>query len=195
MLLFCAVQGMESPERITLPKIDESLMKRIGKDDCEAFEELYRKTGRTIYTYALAITKNPDDAQDIVQETFLKIRACAHLYKPMGKPMAWMFTIARNLARTRIHRSCYTVSSQDCALEDDIRYSYITDTTDKLVLESAFQILSESERQVILLHCVAGMKHQEIANNLEIPLSTALSRYNRSLKKLKKRLMEQGVLL
>ena len=79
-------------------KIDESLIVRIGRDERDALEELYRLTERPLYSYVLAIVKNPHDTQDIVQETYLKIRSCAHLYRPQGKPMAWIFTIARNLA-------------------------------------------------------------------------------------------------
>ena len=79
-------------------------------------------------------------------------------------------------------------------MEDSLQFSYVTDPTDRLVLESALRILGEEERQILLLHCVAGMKHREIAQDLGMPLSTVLSRYNRSLKKLRTHLTAQGVL-
>ena len=80
-------------------------------------------------------------------------------------------------------------------LENDARFSYISDPTDRLVLEAALKALGDEERQIVLLHAVSGLKHREIAADLGLPLSTVLSRYNRSLKKLQRFLTEEGVRL
>ena len=56
------------------------------------------------------------------------------------------------------------------------------------VLHTALTALEDTERQVILLHAVSGLKHREIAELLEIPLATALSKYHRGLKKLRAKL-------
>ena len=53
--------------------------------------------------------------------------------------------------------------------------------------------LNEEERQIVLLRTSAGLKHREIAADLEMPLATVLSKYNRAMKKLKKHLREEGV--
>ena len=63
------------------------------------------------------------------------------------------------------------------------------------MLEAALKALGDEERQVVLLHAVSGLKHREIAQDLGLPLSTVLSRYNRALKKLKRHLTEEGVRL
>ena len=63
--------------------------------------------------------------------------------------------------------------------------SYISDPTEKLVLETALTILSEEDSQIILLHAVNGMKHREIAESLDLKLNTVISKYNRGLKQLK----------
>ena len=62
---------------------------------------------------------------------------------------------------------------------------------DKMVLLAALEILKEEEREIVLLHTSAGMKHREIAASLNIPLATALSRYNRAMKKLENYLREE----
>ena len=80
-------------------------------------------------------------------------------------------------------------------MEDDIRLSYVSDPTDRLVLEAALKALNEEERRVVLLHAVSGLKHREIAQDLGEPLSTVLSRYHRALKKLKRYLTEGGARL
>lgn len=158
----------------------------------EALEILYNITERTMYAYILSIVKNHEDSLDIMHDTYLKVRSAAHLYKPMGKPLAWMFTIAKNIARNKLRFEGRIVNSEDMNLENIVGLSYVSDPIDKIVLQSALKILSEEERKIVILHAVSGMKHREIASNLEIPLSTALSKYRRALKKLRTHLKNQG---
>ena len=67
-------------------------------------------------------------------------------------------------------------------------FDIIPDIEDRLVLETSLKILGEDEMKIIMLHAVASMKHREIADLLNKPLSTVLSRYNRGIKKLRKEL-------
>lgn len=172
--------------------IDEKLFKRIGANDMEALEELYNLTERTLYAYILSVVKNHDETLELIQETYLKIMSAAHLYKPMGKPLAWMFTIAKNLYLTKIRKEKREVNVDSIEVEDDARFSYVTDSDDKMVLETALNILTEEERQIVLLHAVSGMKHKEIAESIGLKLSTTLSKYHRALKKIREYLTEGG---
>lgn len=174
-------------------KIDEQLFHRIGQDDMAAFEELYLLTEKTIYAYALSIVRHHEDALDIVSETFLKIRSAAHLYQPMGKPLAWMFTITRNLAMDHIRKNSKYYEGDFSELEFQNEFSFVKNIEDRMVLETVLIRLTEEERRIVMLHAVSGLKHREIAKSLEIPLSTVLSKYKRSLKKLKKYLAEMEV--
>lgn len=192
MLFYMVVEGGEVTKPSRQLKIDESLMIKIGQDDREAFADLYQLTERVVYTYVLSIVKNPVDTQDIVQETYLKIRASAHLYIPLGKPLAWIFTIARNLSMNFFRENGKEERLDNNWQEDSLEFSYITDVTDRMVLVSALNILSERDRQIVLLHVVSGLKHHEIAKNLNLPISTVLSGYQRALRKLKKHLTGGG---
>ncbi|MBR2716874.1 MAG: sigma-70 family RNA polymerase sigma factor, partial [Oscillospiraceae bacterium] len=69
-----------------------------------------------------------------------------------------------------------------------MEFSQIEDREDRIVLETAFRVLSEEERQIIMLHAVSGLKHREISELLQRPLSTVLSRYSRGIKKLRREL-------
>ena len=62
---------------------------------------------------------------------------------------------------------------------------------DAMALRAALELLKEDERQIVLLHASAGLKHREIAASLGMPLATVLSKYNRSIKKLKQNLREE----
>ncbi|WP_373483149.1 RNA polymerase sigma factor [Acetobacterium sp.] len=174
--------------------IDEALFARIAANDMAAFEEFYRLTERTVYAFVLSTLKNHDDTLDVVQDTYLKIRAAAHLYQPMGKPMAWVFTIARNLSISKIRNKQKNDSTEITDIENDLNFSYVTDSEDRLVLQTALKILSSEETEIILLHAISGFTHREIAKNLDMKLSTVLSKYHRGLKKLKKYLIEEEVL-
>ncbi|NLB19353.1 MAG: RNA polymerase sigma factor [Clostridium sp.] len=170
--------------------IDEGLFKRIGANDMDALEELYNLTERTLYAYTLSIVKNHEETLDLMQETYMKIMASAHLYKPMGKPLAWMFTIAKNLFLSKIRKDKREVNMDTVEVEDDMRFSYVTDSDDKMILEMALDILTEEERQIVLLHAVSGLKHKEIAESIGLKLSTTLSKYHRALKKIREHLTE-----
>ena len=172
--------------------IDEKLFKRIGANDMDALDELYKITERTLYAFILSIVKNHDESLDLMQETYVKIMSSAHLYKPMGKPLAWMFTIAKNLFYDRIRKDKREFNMDSGEIANDLNFSYITDDEDRLVLETVLKNLDEDERKIVILYAVSGLKHKEIAESIGLKLSTTLSKYHRALKKLRVYLNEGG---
>ncbi len=70
--------------------------------------------------------------------------------------------------------------------------SFDRDSEEAVALEQAMKVLGDQERQILILHAVTGLKHREIAEMLGMPLATVLSKYARSLKKLKKALEEDS---
>lgn len=182
------------PDRNKRLIIDESIFIKIAENDLAAFEEFYRATERTVYAFILSILKDHDDTLDVLQDTYLKIRGAAHLYQPMGKPMAWVFTISRNLAMSKLRLKKRSDVTQVSDIENDISFSYVSDREDRLILQSALKILNDREREIILLHAISGFSHIEIAQNLDMNLSTVLSKYHRGLKKLRKHITAQEVL-
>lgn len=174
---------------------DENLIKLIGQDDQQAFQELYLTINSPLFAYILSLVQNTQDAEDILQETYLKIRAAAHLYQPQGKPMAWIFTIARNLSMMTLRKQKRNTDLDMENLENDRLFATNMDIQDQLVLHTLLRDMEEAERSIILLHAVSGVKHREIAQALSIPLPTVLSKYNRGLKKLRRKLEAQKVSL
>jgi RNA polymerase sigma factor (sigma-70 family) len=194
LLFAMAIEGGALVERSRQAPVDEALFPRIGQGDQAAFEALYRQTERAVYTFALSLLKNPHDALDVTQETYLKVRASAHLYQPQGKPLAWLFTIARNLSNSLLRQSGRSVSAEEYFSADGPGCAYLEDPSDRLALTAALDGLEELDRQVVLLHVVSGLKHREIAQDLGLPLGTVLTRYHRALKKLRHILSEGGAL-
>lgn len=173
-------------------QVDESLIIKIGKDDKQAFRDFYNQTERILYSYALSLTKHHEDALDIVHDTYIKIKSAAHLYTPMGKPLAWVFTIARNLVMTNFNLKSRTADSRSEDLDNTLLYSYVSDPTDKVILKAALNELNSEEAAIIVLYAVNGFKHREIAENLDLPINTVISKYNRGLKKLRDFIEKEG---
>ena len=106
--------------------------------------------------------------------------------------MAWILTIARNLALDKVRsRPAGELSLQDEWIAD-ARADFAETALDRLVLRTVLQMLTEEERQIVILHSVERLKHREIAKLLGIPLGTVLSKYRRSLSKLRNILEEEG---
>ena len=172
--------------------VDDKLIKDIARGNMEALHILYEKTNKSIYAFALSITKNPHDAEDILQETFLKIYQKAADYTSYDKPMAWIFTIAKNFALMKFRERKRTESMEEVNDMPEVTFSFVEDVGERIVLETAVNRLDENERMILLLHAVAGLKNREIADLLDMPINTVLSKYNRTVRKMQKYLEEEG---
>ncbi len=164
----------------------ERLLSEIGSGDKDALARLYVQTKAAVYGFALSILRNTHSAEDVMQETYVRIFLSAVGYTPQGKPMAWILRIARNLALMKLREK------EHSELTEVAHFTTVYDinVTEKVVLEAAINILSADERQIIVLHSMSGLKHREIGALLALPLSTVLSKYRRALQKLQKYMKE-----
>lgn len=173
-------------------QLDENLIIRMASNDGAAFRELYQQTSGVVYGFAMSILRNRQDAEDVMHDAFIKIYTSAVTYRPSGNPMAWILTIVRNLCLNRIRagKVCEELSEYD-NLAGPAGGS--EDVIDRMVLETAMSILDAEERQIVVLHAMAGFRHREIAEILDIPTGTVLSKYNRAMKKMRKEMEAKGV--
>jgi len=175
--------GFKTPEE----ELDDLIFK-VGEGNREAFASLYEKTKTSVYAYALSVIKNSTLAEDIMQDTYVNIAKNAAKYDSQGKPMAWILTIVRNLALMKMKAS----ESKNVSLEECLDFSSQEDdysnSDRKIILKMALDCLSDEERQIVVMHAVSGLKHREISTTIGMPLSTVLTKYNRALAKMKKKL-------
>ena len=173
-------------------QLDENLIIRMASNDGAAFRELYQQTSGVVYGFAMSILRNKHDAEDVMHDAFIRIYSSAVTYRPSGNPMAWILTIVRNLCLNRIREGkvCEDLSEYDdlAGASDDSE-----DLLDRMVLETAMKVLDAEERQIVILHAMTGFKHREIAEILDLPTGTILSKYNRALKKVRKEMETKGV--
>lgn len=158
---------------------------RMAQDDTSALGRLYELTSRAVYGYALSLAKNAHDAEDIMQETFVRAHLGAGQYRSSGKPMAWLLRIARNLALMKLRDSKrnVTMSPEDWMEEFADRPDFTSE--DAVTLQQLMDTLTDEEREIVTLHALTGFKHREIAEMMDLALPTVLSKYHRALKKLK----------
>lgn len=163
----------------------DEYINRVASGDTRALESLYRATAPGVYAYALSVLKNSYDAEDVLQETFLCIHKSAGSYRSQEKPTAWIFTIAKNLCMKHLaEQQRYSKTPlEDYELFHGKDESVASE--DKLVIEACMKLLTDDERQIVVLHAVSGFKFREIGKMMDLPLSTVLSKYHRSMKKMK----------
>ncbi len=162
----------------------DNYLEKISLNDTEAFNELYNLINTNVYSFALSILKNHDDALDVVQDTFISIYHNAYRYEKKGKPMAWILTITKNLAYMKIRSNKKEVDITNIEFKKNDNY-------DKILINYLLENLTAEERQIIVLHSLNGFKFHEIAGILDLKLTTTLSKYHRAIKKLKELMKEE----
>ena len=183
MLFFCLVPAKESTAPIKEALLEE-YMAQIAEGDRDALGALYHQANTAVYSFALSILKNTSDAEDALHDCFLDIYQAAEHYRPQGKPMAWVLTITRNLAISRLREHGRTEPLVQEDWQDRLADNPAVTHEDRMMLEAVLSALSDEERQIVTLHALTGLRHREIAALLGLPLPTVLSKYSRALKKL-----------
>ncbi len=190
MMIFMALQAQAASDQAKKQNaFNEGLIADIATGNMQALEEVYAASKSAVYGFALSILKDAQAAEDVMQDTYVTLFNKAHTYRPQGKPMSWMLAIVRNLALMRIRKQKHETTPD--ALETMSQPTFAPNSIDKMVLQTALTTLGDEERQIVMLHCVAGLKHKEISELLDIPLGTTLSRYHRALKKLQQQLQQK----
>ena len=168
---------------------DEQLLQAMQEGDQSALACLYDRHHEQLFSIALAILRNRQDAEDLLHDVFL---ACWHKAQQFdaqrGSAMAWLVTCMRNraldrlrvLARIRTSAALLPEAAQHCdiaALSDDEERAQL-----------AMKVLTEKQRKMIEMSYFAGMTHKEIAASCDIALGTVKSRIAAALVKLRRQL-------
>ena len=155
-----------------------------------------------VYRFALALTHDSADADDLVQETFLRAYKSWHTYQPGSDARRWLFTICRNAFLRSRERERNTVSLDDpdgeaiasARLFDELRGSGASDLLSRLdlapALERAIDALAEPYRSAVVLVDVEDQSYEAAAEVLGVPIGTVRSRLFRGRRQLQEVLVE-----
>src|SRR6059036_3099410 len=150
-----------------------------------AFERMYRRHVGDVYRYALAVMRNPADAEDVTQTTFLNAyRSYVEKGNRPEKPQNWLIAIAHNVCRQRFRQSARRPS--EVAFEDDIADTIVDDETPTGEdIRRALGHLAFNQRAALVMRELEGRSYAEIAGILEISTSaveTLIFRARRALR-------------
>ena len=172
---------------------DAALVMAIKAGNKQALGTLAEKHKHLAYRTALGLVGNRDDAHDISQEAFLRVYRSAKTYDNSKAFLPWFYTIIANLSRTWLTRR----TNRDYKMVDADEHSYLlvedsnpeTELAKKQTvkaLRQALEQLSFDDREIISLQHFRGMSYDEIADLLEIPRGTVMSRLYYARKRLAK---------
>ena len=171
------------------------------------FERDALQYNRQLYSAAMRMTRNPADAEDLVQETYLKAYRAYHTFTEGTNLKAWLYRILTNTYINKYRKDSRRPNEVDLGTVEDL-YLYrrigseasaeAARTTEERVLDGlvesdikeAVEDLPETFRMPVLLADLEGFSYKEIAKILDIPIGTVMSRLHRGRKAMQKRLWE-----
>jgi len=167
----------------------ESVVARARTGDPAALEALYRAFEVPVYNLARRICRTPEDAEDVLQETFFEICRSIGRYREEGSLWGWIRAIAASKALMRLRRNKYRETDE---LHDDVVGHRREDTHLRMDLEAALERLSETSRAVVWLHDVEGFTHEEIGELMGKTSSFSKSQLARAHARLRRWLGEEA---
>jgi RNA polymerase sigma-70 factor, ECF subfamily len=182
---------MTSPD--TVVEFDVALIERARKGDSRAFERLYRDHVGRVHGLCLRMTRNPDQAADCAQDTFIKAWKALPRFEARASFSTWLHRIAVNTVLEKRRGP----ARHEVAVEDPTEYetdvSAVLDTpVEEEELEAAIQSLPQGARDALVLCGVYGYEHSEAAGMLGIAVGTCKAQLHRARGLLRDRL-ERGV--
>lgn len=156
----------------------------------------------SLYSYALVLTRNHAEAEDLVQETYVRAIPAAKGLRAGSNIKAWLFTILRNLWLNELRKMRRNPQTYEIETDSDVVHSIPAPSRNshdlyvsKLEAEkvrAAIQLLPALFREVIVLREYEDMSYEEIASMLNCPVGTVMSRLGRARTKLRTLLIEEG---
>jgi len=183
---------------------DQALVELAVGGDKKAFRKLVERYQRKIYTIAYGIVRNPDTALDVTQDTFVKVHRNLATFKGDSSFYTWVYRIVLNLCIDRKRREARQaeVDYDDAIAHEDGFTSGPTlastgiDSPAKAAhrkelvehMDKALATLSEEHRSILLLREVEGLSYEELAETLNVPKGTVMSRLFHARKNFQKSL-------
>ncbi|MGE0434776.1 MAG: RNA polymerase sigma factor [Planctomycetota bacterium] len=192
-----AVEGVEGEEA--------NLIVRYRNGDREAFDELWARYASAVFNFVVRLVGNAADAEEVVQETFLRIHRAAAGYKPKAKALTWILQISRNLCldhfkrqSLRQHQSLNIVTGDETSggtlgdlLPDSeavAPHQSMLATEDRELLQQGIARLSEKKREALVLRLWHELPYEEIAVIVDAPSGTVKYRVHEAIKDLREML-------
>lgn len=145
------------------------------------FESLYEQYKTGIFRYALSILRSPPLAEDVLQETFVRLIQCPQIPFDPGRESAWLYRVARNLCFDQLRKQKREADPAEPGFTDQLSYLEL------------IAPLSPKEQEIVSLKILGNLTHQEIAAVLGLSVHAVKKRYERAIRKLRNSMKEDAI--
>lgn len=175
-----------------LAALDDLAIQRAKAGDLDALERIYRAYEGTVYTLARRICRSPEDAEDVLQETFFEVCRSIGGFRGAGPGSltAWIKRVAASKAFMGLRREKYR-ATEELFEDGDAVARRPLDVGLRMDLESALSRLPDRSRAVVWLHDVEGYTHEDIAELMGMTVSFSKSQLARAHARLQSWLGEE----
>ena len=181
---------------MNMQKNDSILIEEYRRGDKNAFAELFKKYKNTVYNFIFRLVGNPDIAEDLLENTFIKMIKSLDKYKERNKFKQWLFTIANSVTMDYLRKKKreYIVDP----IEEWMELSDASPSPQFLLeqkemanlIENKISNLPPKQKQVFIMRQESDLTFKEIAEILECPISTVLSRMHNAVLNLRRFIRE-----
>jgi RNA polymerase sigma-70 factor, ECF subfamily len=186
-----------NPEAEIAPRSDHALAIAAGRGDMTAFEEIYERHHRRVYSLCLRMTQNVAEAEDLAQEAFIQLFRKIGSFRGESAFTTWLHRLTVN--QVLMHFRKRSVKLERTTEEGDIPVQVVRGTEnpnkmpviDRISLESALKELPPGYRSVFVLHDIEGHEHEEIAKMLGVAVGTSKSQLHKARMKLRRLLKKE----
>ena len=160
-------------------------MDRFRAGEPDAVRALYRDYAGAVHTVAISIVRDRELANDVVQQTFVKAWRAASTFQDGREVAPWLYSIARHTAIDAVRAEARpTRGGHEPEVEVPVDSESLEATWERFEIRRAVDALPEEEREVVRRSHLLGHTHEEIAQQLGVPIGTVKSRSSRAHKRL-----------
>ena len=161
----------------------QNLFEKIINERSErAFDELYTKYSKLLFSVIVSICLNSDEANDILHDVFIKIWNLDYSKLPGENYLGWIYSVTRNATYDYIRKKKKYENIDD--YKNQIANNGIEDVIETIHLDYLLEDLLEQEKLIVVSKALKGVNHNEISKLLGIPASTVRWKYREALKKI-----------
>ena len=194
---------MDKPSQHATSMIDPNLLARVVKGDQQAFSQLYDHSSTLLFTLAVRILGNHEEAAELLQDVYLEVwRKVSRYDVGRGTPIAWLVTLTKSRAidrlRARASRGYQATNSLEAGTATQVAdhgpspFETQADQELCIAVGAAVAGLPIAQQQAIELAYYEGLSHTEIASRLNQPLGTVKTRIKLGMSKLRDSLQQWG---
>jgi RNA polymerase sigma-70 factor, ECF subfamily len=192
---------MDKPSQHTASMVDPNLLALVAKGDQQAFSQLYDHSSTLLFTLAVRILGNREEAAELLQDVYLEVwRKVSRYDVGRGTPIAWLVTLTKSRAIDRLrarasrgYGATNQLESETAAPMADPGPSPLETQADqelRSAVGTAVAGLPQAQQQAIALAYYEGLSHSEIASRLNQPLGTVKTRIKLGMSKLRESLQQ-----